>query len=393
MAGKDGHRENTDFYSGGSSGHPLTTSRSQGNLEESLRGSSYSGFSPSSHNAGFTTYSAGNRENLATSPYFMNNAAQSGFDSYASTSANGDSTFETYTQGTDQPSADFTQFSTSKNKSPSYMRFSDGLSGGSSTGSYPELGTTLNADSSSFRGDYSADPYRSHTQPAASFVDSADQSFNREPANLFNNPSSDYTFSKPKDGVLGMAGSTKFTNDAYSIHPETRYVRGSHGNSMSRDYASSMFLGNSGSSPYSSTRGSPSIYGSGKLSKHNKYMADYTSSGGLNYLSKEQDVDYLFGNYGKGGGKPATIKEARPSSYASQPYLAGPSYLNKIVGSYKSKPTFMSTYPGSSPVAYASMSGLPGSFSGNSYADGPLLRRYRSSSYVPGHGSVYSGYY
>ena len=163
----------------------------------------------------------------------------------------------------------------------------------------------------------------------------------------------------------------------------------------SRDYPSSMFLSNSGSSPYSNVRGAAAAaYGSGKY-KYNKYLGDYTSTAGLNYLSKEQDLDYLVNNYGKSGGKLATIKEARPSSIASQLYPGGPSsYHSKIVGGYKSKPSIMNLYHSSSPIGYSSMSGLHSSFSGNSYVDGPLLRRYRSSSsYVPGHASTYSGYY
>ncbi|XP_017789915.1 PREDICTED: uncharacterized protein LOC108572228 [Habropoda laboriosa] len=386
MPGKEGHRENTDFYAVGSSGHAVSNGRSQGNLEESLRSSSYSGFSPSSHNTGFSSYSTASRDNLATSPYY--NAAQSSYDSYTSSSNNGDSSFEAYTQGSDQAGSDFSQFSTSKAKSPTYTRYSDNLPGASSTGSYPELTT----DTSSFRGDYSGDSFRSQTTHTAGFVDGGDQSYNREPSNLFNSPSNDYSYGKYKDGAFGVAGSTKFMNDVYSLHPETRYVRGSHGN-MGHNYGSSMLLSNSASSPFSSVRASPSPYGSGKFSKYNKYMGEYGPTASLNYLSKEQDVDYLLSQYGKGSGKLASIKDSRPSNYGGQPYVGGPSYLSKLVGGYKSKPSYISSYPSSSPVGYSSMSNLHSSFSGNSYTDGPLLRRYRSSSYVPGHGSTYSGYF
>ncbi|CAL7938984.1 unnamed protein product [Xylocopa violacea] len=389
MAGKEGHRESTDFYGGGSGGHALTNSRSQGNLEESLRSNSYSGFSPSSsHSATFSSYSTGGRENLASSPYFVNNAAQSNYDSYATTNSNGDSTFDSYTQGSDQVESDFGSIATSKHTKPSYMRYSDNLPGASSTGSYPELGT----EGSSFRGEYPTDSFRSHASHGAGYMDSADQTFNREASNLFNSPSSDYSYVKSKDATFGTGGGHKYTSDMYSPHPETRYVRGNHG-SMVRDYPSSTFLSNSGSGPYSGIRGTPGAYSSGKFNKYNKYTNDYTPSGGLNYLSKEQqDIDYLLSNYGKGSGKLIAVKEGRPSSYNSQPYLSGPgpSYLSKLIGDYKSKPSFASSYP-SSPPGYPSS--LHSSYSGNSYAEAPLLRRYRSSIYVPRHPSTHSGYY
>lgn len=382
---KESHRENMDFYGGANSGHSLTNSRGQSNHEESLRSSSYTGFSPSSHNTGFpSSYTTtATRENLASVPY----TAQSSFDNYNSNSNNGDSTFEAYTQGSDQVASDFDQlFGTNRHKNFSYMKFSDNVPGATSTGNYPELGT----EASTFRGDYSADPFRSHTSQSAGFMDSVDPTFN---SNLFGSTNGDYSYGKHKENAFGIGGSSsKFVNEIYSMHPETRYVRGSHG-SMSRDYPSSMFLSNSGSSPFSNVRGAAAAaYGSGKY-KYNKYQGDYTSTAGLNYLSKEQDIDYLLNNYGKSGGKLATIKEARPSSITSQVY-PGPSYLSKVVG-YKSKPSIMNLYHSSSPIGYSSMSGLHSSFSGNSYADGPLLRRYRSSSnsYVPGHASTYSGYY
>ncbi|XP_024222239.1 putative uncharacterized protein DDB_G0282133 isoform X1 [Bombus impatiens] len=387
IPGKEGHRENMDFYGGGNTGHSLTNSRSQGNLDESLRSSSYNGFSPSSHNTGFsTTYTtAATHDNLASSSYFPNNAAQSSFDSYNNNN-NADSAFEAYTQGSDQAGSDFNQFSANKHKNPSYMRFSDNISGATSTGSYPET-----SEASSFRGDYSGDSFRSHTSQNTGFIDNADPAFNREVSNFFNSPSTDYSYGKHKENTFG--GSNKFMTDIYSMNPDTRYVRGNHGN-VGRDYASSMFLANSGqSSPFGNVRGNAGAYGSGKFGKYNKHSGDYTSSAGLNYLSKEQDVDYLLSSYGKGSGKLAVIKEGRPSSYVSQSYLGGPSYLNKIIGSYKSKPSFMNSYHSSSPIGYSSMSGLHGSSSGNSYADSPPLRRYRSNSYIPGHVSPYPGYY
>ncbi|KAK1130686.1 hypothetical protein K0M31_018800 [Melipona bicolor] len=386
---KESHRENMDFYGGANSGHSLASSRSQTNHEESLRSSSYTGFSPSSHNAGFpSSYTTtATRENLAS---FPSSAAQSSFDNYNSNS-NGDSTFEAYTQGSDQVASDFDQLSgTNKHKNLSYMRFSDNVPGATNTGNYPELGT----EASTYRGDYSGDPFRGQTSQSAGFMDSVDPTFNREVSNLFGSTNGDYSYGKHKENAFGIGGSSssKFVNEIYSTHPETRYVRGSHG-SMSRDYPSSMFLSNSGSSPFSNVRGAAAAaYGSGKY-KYNKYLGDYTSTAGLNYLSKEQDIDYLLNNYGKSGGKLATIKEVRPSSITSQVY-PGPSYLSKVVGGYKSKPSIMNLYHSSSPIGYSSMSGLHSSFSGNSYADGPLLRRYRSSSsYVPGHASTYSGYY
>ncbi|CAK9800847.1 hypothetical protein ANTQUA_LOCUS2595 [Anthophora quadrimaculata] len=386
MPGKEGHRENTDFYTVGSGGHAVSNGRSQGNLEESLRSTSYSGFSPSSHNSAFSTYSTASRDGLATSPYY--NTAQSNYDSYTSSSNNGDTSFEAYTQGSDQAGSDFSQFSTTKTKSPTYIRYTDNLSGATNTGSYPELST----DTSSYRGEYTGDSFRGQATHTAGFVDSGDQTYNREPSNLFNSPSNDYSYGKHKDGSYGVAGSTKFMNDVYSLHPETRYVRGSHGG-MAHNYGSSMLLSNSASSPFSNIRATPSPYGSGKFSKYNKYLGEYGPTASLNYLTKEQDVDYLLSQYGKGSGKLGSIKESRPSSYSGQPYVGGPSYLSKIVGGYKSKPSFISTYPNSSPVGYTSMANLHSSFSGNSYNDGPLLRRYRSSSYVPGHGSTYSGYF
>lgn len=387
MPGKEGQRENIDYYGGGSNGHSLTNGKSQENLEESLRSSSYSGFSPSSHSTSFSSYSGGSRDNYAPSPYFVNNAAQSNFDSYSSGSTNADSSFDAYNQGSDQVGSDFNQYTGSKQKNPSYARFSDNLPGASNAGSYPELGT----ESSSFRAEYSGDSLRSHTSHNAGFMDGADHALSREATNPFNGPNNDYSYGKHKDALYGVGGGSKFINDAYSLQPETRYVRGNHGN-MARDYASSMFLSNSGNTPFSNVRGNAGAYGSGKITKYNKYLGDYTPSAGLNYLSKEQDVDYLFGNYGKGSGKLTLIKDGRPGGYGSQTYLGGPSYVSKIVGGYKSKPSYMNSYSSSSPVGYSSMSGLHNSFS-NSYADGPLLRRYRSSSYVPGHVSTYPGYY
>lgn len=378
MADKEGHRENIDFYGGGNSGHLLTNSRSQGNLEESLTSNSYNGFSPSSHNTDFSTYSnTGNRENLASNSYFANNAAQSSFGSYTSTNSNGDSTFKTYTHGNDQTGSDFNQFSINKHKNLSYMKFSDNLTGATSAGNYPELGT----ENSSFREDYSGDSFRNHASNDAGFTDSADQIYNREVPNLFNSPNNDYSYGKHKGTTHNIGGNNKFMNDVYSFHPETRYVRGSHGN-MGRDYSSSMILSNPGNNPFGNIRGNNGVYG--KLNKYNKYLGDYISNG-LNYFSKEQDIDYLFGNYGKGNGKLATIKEGRPNSY-----FGGSLYLNKIVGGHKSKSNFMNSYPSTSSIAYPSM---PSLHSSNSYTDNPVLRRYRSNSYVPGHASSYSGYY
>ncbi|KAK9299079.1 hypothetical protein QLX08_007821 [Tetragonisca angustula] len=385
---KEGHRENMDFYGGANSGHSLTSSRGQASHEESLRSSSYTGFSPSSHNAGFpSSYTTtATRENLVSVPYIPSNAAQSSFDNYNSNSNsnNGDTTFEAYTQGSDQVASDFDQLSgTNRHKNLSYMRFSDNVAGATSAGNYPELGT----EASTFRGDYSGDPFRGHASQSAGFMDSVDPTF----SNLFATANGDYSYGKQKENAFGIGGSgSKFVNEIYSMHPETRYVRGSHG-SMSRDYPSSMFFSNSGGSPFSNVRGA-AAYSSGKY-KYNKYLGDYTATAGLNYLSKEQDIDHLLNNYGKSGGKLATIKEARPSSITSQVY-PGPSYLSKVVGGYKSKPSIMNLYHSGSPIGYSSMSGLHSSFSGNSYADGPLLRRYRSSSsYVPGYASTYSGYY
>ncbi|XP_026675325.1 filaggrin-2-like [Ceratina calcarata] len=386
-AGKESQRETSDFYSGGT-GHSLTGVRSQGNLEESLRSSTYNGFSPSSHNTGFTGYSTAGRENLGTSSYFMNNAAQSGYDNYASSSSNVDSTLDTYTQGSDQPESDFSQFSITKHKTPSYMRFSDSLPGTSSIGSYPEL----NMEGSSLRGEYSPDSFRSHSSHSSGFMD-ADQTFNRDATSLFSTPSSDYSFGKHKEPAFAMTGTNKYTSEVYSPHPDSRYVRGNHGNV--RDYASTMaLLANSGSTPF---RGSSGIYGTGKFSKYNKYASDYAPGTGLNYLSKDQDVDNYFFGKNTGSGKLTAIKDGRPGSYSSQspyPVPGGPSYLGKLIGGYKSKPSFVSSYPGSSPVSYSSMpSSLHGSLSGSNYGENPLMRRYRSSSYGYGHPSMYPGYY
>lgn len=373
MADKEGHRENMDFYGGGNSGHLLTNSRSQGNLEESLTSNSYNGFSPSSHNTDFSTYSnTGNRENLASNSYFANNAAQSSFGSYTSSNSNGDSTFKTYTQGNDQTGSDLNQFSINKHKNLSYMKFSDNLTGATSAGNYPELGT----ENSSFREEYSGDSFRNHASNDARFTDGADQIYNREVPNLFNSPNNDYSYRKHKDTTLNIGGSNKFMNDVYSFHPETRYVRGSHGN-MGRDYSSSMILSNPGNNPFGNIRGNNGVYG--KLNKYNKYLGDYISNG-LNYFSKEQDIDYLFGNHGKGNGKLATIKEGRPNSY-----FGGSLYLSKIVGGHKSKSNFMNSYPSTSSIPYSSIPNLHNSNS----ADSPVLRRYRSNSYVPGHASSY----
>ncbi|XP_034187896.1 uncharacterized protein LOC117607838 [Osmia lignaria lignaria] len=378
IAGKEGHRETADFYSGGNNGHSLTTSRNQGNLEESLRSNSYA-FSPTSHNTGYSEYSGSTRDNLASSPYLVSNPAQSNYETYTSSSVNGDSNFESYTQGTDQASSDFNQFS-SKPKTSAFMRFADSLPGASSTVGYSELGS----EGSSFK-EYSGDSFRGHTSQRG-YMD-GDQVFHREPSSSFNSPSHDYSYSQQKDGMFGMGGGSKYVNDIYPFHSDTRYVRGNHGAMGSPVYVSS-----SAHSPFSGMRGSSGPYGSGKYSKYNKYMGEYTPGGGLNYLSKDQDVDYLFSHYGKGSGKLVPFKETRPSSYGSQAYVAGPSYINKIIGIHKSKPSYMS-YSNGSPVGYSSMSNLHGSFSGNSYSDNPLLRRYRSSNYVPGHPSIYSGYY
>lgn len=380
---KDGHRENTDFYAGGNNGHS-TNSRSQGNLEESLRSNIYNGFSPSSHNSGFQGFSSSARENLGTSSYFTNDPAPSSFENYANSNNNGDSTFEGYAQSNDQSGSDFAQFSNNKHKNSPYMRFSDNLPGASNTGSFSDV----SPESSAFR-DYSGDAFKSHAP--GGYMDS-DQTYSREPSNLFNGPSNDYSYGKHKESIFGMGSNNKYTSDAYPLHSETRYVRGNHGN-IGREYASPAYLSNSASSSFSGIRGSSSLYNSGKFSKYNKYAGDYASTAGLNYLSKDQDTDYSFSNYGKGSGKLTTFKDGRPSSYSSQAYLGGPSYLNKIATSYKSKPSFMN-YLSSSPVSYPSMSSLHSSFNGNSYTDSPMLRRYRSSSgYVPGHGSTYSGYY
>ncbi|XP_012141259.1 uncharacterized protein LOC105662546 isoform X2 [Megachile rotundata] len=376
MASKEGHRENVDYYTGGSNGQSLTTSRNQGNLEESLRSSSYNAFSPSSHNAGYSEYSSNARDSLASSPYLVSNPAQSTFETYTSSSGNGDSTFETYTQGTDQAGSDYAQFA-SKPKTSAYMRFGDNLSGASSTAAYSELG----AEAPSFK-EYSGDAFRGHTSQRE-YMD-GDQVFSREPSNSFRG-STDYPYGKQKDSMFGIGGGSKFMNDMHPFHSETRYVRGNHG-----AMGSHVYLSSSPSSPF--TRGSAGPYSSGKYSKYNKYMGEYTPSGSLNYLSKEPDVDYLLGNYGKGGGKLVPFKETRPS-YGSQAYLPGPSYLSKIIGNYKSKPSFMS-YSSGSPAGYSPMSNLHSSLGGSSYADSPLLRRYRSSNYVvPAHTSPYVGYY
>lgn len=378
MADKESHRENMNFYGGGNSGHLLTNSRNHGNLEESLTSNSYNGFSPSSHNTDFSTYSnTGNRENLASNSYFANNAAQSSFGSYTSSNSNGDSTLKTYTHGNDQAGSDFNQFSINKHKNLSYMKFSDNLTGATSAGNYPELVT----ENSSFREEYSGDSFRNYASNDAGFTDGIDQVYNREVPNLFNNHNNDYSYGKYKDTTFNIGGSNKFMNDVYSFHPETRYVRGSHGN-IGHDYSSSMILSNPGNNLFGNIRGNSGVYG--KLNKYNKYLGDYISNG-LNYLSKEQDIDYLFGNHGKGNGKLATIKEGRPNNY-----FGGSLYVNKIVGSHKSKPNFMNSYPSSSSIAYSS---TPNLHSGNNYADRPVLRRYRSNSYVPGHASSYSGYY
>lgn len=318
----------------------------------------------------------------------MNNGAQSGFDNYASSSSNVDSTLETYTQGSDQPESDFSQFSITKQKSPSYMRFSDSLPGASSIGAYPELNIE---GSSSLRGEYPSDGFRSHSSQSSGFMEGSDQTFNRDAASLYSTPGSDYSFGKHKEPAFAMTGGNKYTSETYSPHPDSRYVRGgSHGNV--RDYASAMsFLANSGSSPF---RGTASVYGSGKFGKYNKYVNDYAPGAGSNYLSKEQDVDNYFFGKNTGAGKLTAIKDGKPGSYSSQspyPGHGAPSYLSKLIGGYKSKPSFLSSYPGSSPVGYPSMANLHGGLSGSSYSDSPLMRRYRSSSY--GHPSMYPGYF
>ncbi|XP_076681766.1 uncharacterized protein LOC143375948 [Andrena cerasifolii] len=391
MAGKEGHRESTDFYAAGNSGHSLASGRSQGNLEESLRSSSYSGFSPSSHNGGFQAYAGSTRESLAASPYFMNDAAQSSFEGFTSSNSNGDSGFEGFAHGADQAGSEFSQFSNSKPKSSGYMRYADNLPGASSAGSFSDL-----APEGSFR-EFSGDIFKGHVSDA--YME-GDQAFSREPSSLFNSPGSDYPYRKHKEAAFAAGGSNKYTPDVYSVHPDTRYVRGNHGN-LGRDYASPVYLPSSASSHLSSIRGGSGPYASGKFSKYNKYLGDYTSNGGLNYVSKDQDVDYALGNYGKGG-KVVALKDSRPSSsygsQAYQTYLGGPSYLNKMSASHKSKPSYVS-YPSSSAMGYPPMSSLHSSYSGNSYsgnsyADGPMLRRYRSSSgYIPSHSSMYSGYY
>ncbi|XP_076624657.1 uncharacterized protein LOC143343557 [Colletes latitarsis] len=380
---KDGHRETTDFYAGGNSGHSAN-SRSQGSLEESLRTSTYSGFSPSSHESGFQGFSSSGRENLGTSSYFSSDPAQSSFDGFTTSNGNGDTTFDSYAaQSNDQTGSDFGQFSSNKHKTSAYMRFSDNLPGASTVGSF----TGVAPESSAFR-EYSGDAFRSH---ASDYTDS-EQAFGREPSNLFNSPANDYSYGKHKEGVFGMGGGNKYATDSYPLHTDMRYVRGNHG-TMGRDYASTSYLSTSASSPFGGLRGTSGPYSSGKVNKYNKYVSDYAPSAGLNYLSKDLDADYLFSNYGKGSGKSPALKDSRPSSYGGQAYLGGPSYLNKIAASYKSKPSYMN-YPSSSPIGYPSMSSLHSSFNGNSYADSPILRRYRSSSgYIPGHGSIYSGYY
>ncbi|XP_076644261.1 uncharacterized protein LOC143354233 [Halictus rubicundus] len=395
---KDGQRENTDYYSGsGSSGHSLNNARSQSSLEDSLRGNSYNGFSQNTQNSGFQGFSSNARDyrdNLGASTYFMNDpVVQSTFDSYTSVNTNnnnnnnnnGDSSFAGYTQSVDQTGSEFNQFSNVKHKSPGYTRFADNLSGATNTGSFPEL----TSESSSFR-DYSADAFRSHI--AGGYVE-GDQAFNREPSSLFNGPSTDYSYGKHKESMFGAGNGNKYANDVYSLHPETRYVRGNHGNG-GRDYVSSMYVPMSASSLLGNLRGTSDPYGSGKYSKYNKYLGDYA---GLNYLSKDPEPDYSLGNYGKGKvaatATATAFKESRPNGYTAQSYLSGPSHLTKIAGSYKGKPSYMS-YSSSSPVGYATMPSLHGTYNGNSYTDSPMLRRYRSSSgHVPGHGSMYSGYY
>nr|XP_031831959.1 probable serine/threonine-protein kinase clkA isoform X1 [Nomia melanderi] len=380
---KDGHRENTDFYSGGNSGHSLSNVRSQSSLEDSLRSNSYSGFSQNSHNSGFQGFSSNARDNLGASSYFVNDPVQSSFEGYTNNNNNADSTFAGYTQGVDQMGSDFNQFSSNKHKSPSYMRFSDNLPGASNTGSFPEL----TSESSSFR-DYSADTLRGHT--AGGYMD-GDQAFNREPSSLFNGPTTtDYSYGKHKEGLFGSGNSNKYANDVYSPHPETRYVRGNHGNG-GRDYGSPTYLSSSGNSFIANLRGGSDLYNSGKYTKYNKYSGDYTPNTGSNYLSKDQETDYSLGNYGKG--KVTAFKDSRPSSYSTQTYPGGPSYLSKIAGGYKIKPNYMS-YPSSSSVGYSPMPNVHGNFNSNSYTDSPMLRRYRSSSgYIPGYGNIYAGYY
>ncbi|XP_078039575.1 uncharacterized protein LOC144471420 [Augochlora pura] len=401
---KDGHRENTELYSAGTSGHSLSNGRSQTSLEESLRGNSYSGFSQNAHNPGFQGFSSNVRDNLGASSYFMNDPIQSSFESYANANNNnnnGDSTFGGYAQSMDQTGSEFGQamsFSNSKHKSPEYMRFSDNLPGATNTGNFPGL----TSESSPFR-DYSTDAFRSHTTATGGYMD-GDQTFTRELPSLLNSPSTDYSYGKHKESVFG-AGNGKYANDVYSLHPETRYVRGSHGNGA-RDYVSSMYLPMSASSStlLGNLRGTSDVsqYGTvstGKYSKYNKYLGDYALNAGFNYLSKEPEPDYSFGNYGNygnyGKGKATTFKDSRPGSYSAQSYLGdrAPSYSTKSAANYKGKPSYIS-YPGSSSAAYATMPSLHGAYNGNSYADSHMLRRYRSSSgHVPGHGTIYSGYY
>nr|XP_033329329.1 stress protein DDR48-like [Megalopta genalis] len=405
---KDGHRENTDFYSAGTSGQSLSNGRSQPSLEDSLRGSSYSGFSQNAHNPGYQGFSSNARDSLGASSYFMNDPIQSSFESYTNANNNnnnnGDSTFSGYAQSMDQAGSEFNQamsFSSGKHKSPEYMRFSDNLPGATSTGSFPGL----TSESSSFR-DYSADAFRGHTTATGGYMD-GDQTFTREPSSLLNSPSTDYSYGKHKESVFG-AGSGKYANDVYSLHPENRYVRGSHGNGA-RDYVSPMYLPMSAGSStlLNNLRGTSDLsqYGTastantGKYSKYNKYLGDYALNAGYNYLSKEPEPDYSFGNYGNygnyGKGKTTAFKDSRPSSYNAQAYLGdrAPSYPTKTAVSYKGKPGYIS-YSGSSSAAYATMPSLHGTYNSNSYTDSPILRRYRSSSgHVPGHGTIYSGYY
>ncbi|KZC13386.1 hypothetical protein WN55_05985, partial [Dufourea novaeangliae] len=380
---KDAHRENADFYNSGNNGHPLSSGRSQGSLEESLRSNSYNGFSPNSHSSSYQGFSSNARETLGASPYFINDPAQSSFEGYANTNTNGDSTFGGYTQSADQTVSEFSQFANNKQKSPSYTRFSDNLPATSNAASFPELAS----ESSSLR-EYAADAFRSHGA-SGGYMD-GDQTFSREPSSLFNSPTNDYSYGKHKENMFATSNSNKYTNDAYTMHPETRYVGGNHANA-GRDYGSSMYLPNSGSSMFNNLRGNSDFYSSGKYSKYNKYLGEYAPHVGLNYLSKDQEPDHLFGNYGKV--KAAALKDGRPSSYGSQAYLGGPSHLSKIAGSYKVRPSFMN-YASNSPIGYSSMSSVHSSLNGNNYMDNPMLRRYRSSSgYIPGHGNIYSGYY
>ncbi|XP_076231255.1 uncharacterized protein LOC143177276 [Calliopsis andreniformis] len=340
---------------------------------------SFNGFSPSSHHSTFQAYSGGVRDNFGTSPYFMNDPAQSSFESYMN-SNNGDTSFEGYTQSTDQAGSDFSQFSSNKHKNSMFTKYSDSLPGASSVGSFSDIVP----ESSSFR-EFSGDAFKGHL--SGGYIE-GDQAYNREPS-VFSGSANDYSFGKHKESIFGSGSSNKYVNDMFSPHSDTRYMRGSHG-SMGRDYGSPIYLTNSASSHLSNLRGSSGLYSPGKYSKSNKYSADYTPSTGLNYLSKDQDTDYLIGAYGKGG-KIAGLKDSRPSSYSSQAYVGGPSYTNKIPASYKSKLNIMN-YSNSPPIGYPSMSSLHSS--ANSYADGPMLRRYRSSSgYVPGHSSIYSSFF